>query len=134
MGSLRPTVVTRRLSENHDAKASAEARRPLSAMQLWLSCQKGRMLVVIPRLLLTPKSDGNRGGGKRIVRFWLGTEKEPQRNYVQGAAKGGRQKEFDHFFSFSGRFRSLFLMLLSLFSSLFCQAPFAGLLLRQGDM
>ena len=26
----------------------------------------------------------------------------------QGAAKGVRQKEFDHFFSFSGRFRSLF--------------------------
>ena len=51
----------------------------------------------------------------------------------QGAAKGVRQKEFDHFFSFSGRFRSLFLMLLSLFSSLFCQTPFAGLLLRQGD-
>ena len=30
-------------------------------------------------------------------------------------------------------FWSLFLMLLSLFSSLFCQTPFAGLLLRQGD-
>ena len=26
----------------------------------------------------------------------------------QGAAKGVRQKEFDHFFSFSGRFQSLF--------------------------
>ena len=26
----------------------------------------------------------------------------------QGAAKGGRQKEFDHFFSFLGLFRSLF--------------------------
>ena len=26
----------------------------------------------------------------------------------QGAAKGGRQKESDHFFSFSGHFRSLF--------------------------
>ena len=26
----------------------------------------------------------------------------------QGAAKGVRQKEFDHFFSFSGRLRSLF--------------------------
>ena len=30
-------------------------------------------------------------------------------------------------------FRSLFLMLLSLFSSLFCRTPFAGLLLRQGE-
>ena len=27
---------------------------------------------------------------------------------VQGAAEGGRQKEFDHFFSFSGLFRSFF--------------------------
>ena len=42
---------------------------------------------------------------------------------LQGAAKGGRQKEFDHFFSFSGHFWSLFLMLLSLFWSLFCQTP-----------
>ena len=30
-------------------------------------------------------------------------------------------------------FRSLFLTLLSLFPSLFCQTPFAGLLLRQGE-
>ena len=48
-----------------------------------------------------------------------------------------RQKEFDHFFfvfgTLSVTFRSLFLMLLSLFSSLFCQTPFAGLLLWQGD-
>ena len=47
-----------------------------------------------------------------------------------------RQKEFDHFSVFgtlSVTFRSPFLMLLSLFSSLFCQTPFAGLLLRQGD-
>ena len=47
-----------------------------------------------------------------------------------------QQKEFDHFFVFgtlSVTFRSPFLMLLSLFSSLFCQTPFAGLLLRQGD-
>ena len=56
--------------------------------------------------------------------------------FSQGAAKGVRQKEFDHFFVFgtlSVTFRSLFLMLLSLFSSLFCQTPFAGLLLLQGD-
>ena len=58
----------------------------------------------------------------------------------QGAAKGGRQKdlkEFDHLLSFSGLFRSLFsalfLMLLSLFSSLSCRTPFARLLLRQGE-
>ena len=37
------------------------------------------------------------------------------------------------FGTLSVTFRSLFLMLLSLFSSLFCQTPFAGLLLRQGD-
>ena len=51
--------------------------------------------------------------------------------YNQGAAKGGRQKEFDHFFVFGTllvTFRSLFLTLLSPFSSLFCQTPFAGLL------
>ena len=51
----------------------------------------------------------------------------------RSAAKGVRS-----LFSFSGRFRSLFghffLMLLSLFSSLFCQTPFAGLLLRQGEL
>ena len=54
----------------------------------------------------------------------------------QGAAKGGRQKEFDHFFRFGqsfGHFLVTFLMLLSHFPSLFCQTPFAGLLLRQGD-
>ena len=53
----------------------------------------------------------------------------------QSAAEGGRQKEFDHFFSFLGAllvaFWSLFLMLLSFFSSLFsplvCQTPFEGL-------
>ena len=49
--------------------------------------------------------------------------------YVQGAPKGVRQKEFDHIFSVLVSFRSLFLTLLSLF----CQTPFAGLLLRQGD-
>ena len=37
------------------------------------------------------------------------------------------------FRTLSVTFRSLFLTLLSLFSSLFCQTPFAGLLLRQGD-
>ena len=54
----------------------------------------------------------------------------------QGAAKGGQQKEFSHFFIFGTllvTFWSLFLTLLSLFSSLFCQTPFAGLLLRQGE-
>ena len=45
----------------------------------------------------------------------------------QGAAKIGRQKEFDHFFPFLVTFWSLSLTLLSLFSSLFCQTPFAGL-------
>ena len=33
---------------------------------------------------------------------------ESEERKTQGAAKGVRQKEFDHFFSFSGRFRSLF--------------------------
>ena len=47
---------------------------------------------------------------------------------LQGAAKGGRQKEFDHsFFPFSGLFRSLFghffLMFLSLFFVIFCKTP-----------
>ena len=37
------------------------------------------------------------------------------------------------FGTLSVTFWSLFVMLLSLFSSLFCQTPFAGLLLRQGD-
>ena len=41
-------------------------------------------------------------------------------------AKGGRQKESDHFFSFLVTFWSLYLRLLSLFFlSLFCQTPFA---------
>ena len=52
----------------------------------------------------------------------------------QGGAKGGRQKKFDHFFSFSVTFWSLFLSLLSLFSSTVCQTPFAGLLLRHGGI
>ena len=46
---------------------------------------------------------------------------------VQGAAKGGRQKEFDHLFFFFrdsfGHFLVTFLILLSLFSSLLCQTP-----------
>ena len=46
-----------------------------------------------------------------------------------GCHKGGRQEEFDHFCYF----RSLFLMLLSLYLSLFYQTPFAGLLLQQGE-
>ena len=37
------------------------------------------------------------------------------------------------FGTLSVTFRSLFVTLLSLFSSLFCQTPFAGLLLRQGE-
>ena len=40
------------------------------------------------------------------ARSWL--HSDSQRIIFQGAAKGGRQKEFDHFFSFSGLFRSLF--------------------------
>ena len=60
-----------------------------------------------------------------------------RKRHLQGAAKGVRQKEFDHFFfvfgTLSVTFRSLFLTLLSLFSSLFCRTPFAGLLLWQGD-
>ena len=54
----------------------------------------------------------------------------------QGAAKGGRQKEFDYFFRYRdsfGHFWSLFLMLLSLLSSRFCQTPNAELLLRRGS-
>ena len=50
----------------------------------------------------------------------------------RSAAKGVRSLFFV-FGTLSVTFRSLFLMLLSLFSSLFCQTPFAGLLLRQGD-
>ena len=42
----------------------------------------------------------------------------------QGAAKGVRQNEFDHF-SILVTSWSLFLTFLSLFSSLFCQTPFA---------
>ena len=49
-------------------------------------------------------------------------------NRAQGGVKGGWQKEFGHKKKF-GHFSLTFLMLLSLF----CQAPFAGLLLRQGE-
>ena len=50
----------------------------------------------------------------------------------RSAAKGVRSLFFV-FGTLSVTFRSLFLTLLSLFSSLFCQTPFAGLLLRQGE-
>ena len=43
--------------------------------------------------------DGVRGS----IPFLLGGHEQ-----YQGAAKGVRQKQFDHLFSFSGRFRSLF--------------------------
>ena len=50
----------------------------------------------------------------------------------RGSAKGVRSLFFV-FGTLSVTFWSLFLMLLSLFSSLFCQTSFAGLLLRQGE-
>ena len=53
---------------------------------------------------------------------------------LSGCRKRSAAKGVRSLFSFSGRFRSLFLMLLSLSSSLFCRTPFAGLLLRQGDI
>ena len=61
-----------------------------------------------------------------FARFGCCQRTSARKTPTQGAAKGGRQKEFDHF---SVSFWSLFLMHLSLFS----QTPFAGLLLRQGD-
>ena len=65
--------------------------------------------------------------GPKVFQNWL----------CQGAAKGVRQKGVRSFFFVFGMlsvtFRSLFLLFLSLFSSLFCHTPFAGLLLRQGD-
>ena len=51
----------------------------------------------------------------------------------RSAAKGVRSLFFV-FGTLSVTFRSLFLMLLSHFSSLFYQTPFAGHLLRQGDL
>ena len=48
----------------------------------------------------------------------------------------GKRSLITFFFVFgtlSVTFRSLFLLLLSLFSALFCQTPFAGLLLQQGE-
>ena len=51
--------------------------------------------------------------------------------FGQGAAKGVRQKEFDHFFLVFG---TLSVTFWSLLSSLFCQTPFAGLLLQQGEI
>ena len=51
----------------------------------------------------------------------------------KGSAAKGVRSLFFVFGTLSVTFRSLFLTLLSLFSSLFCQTPFAGLLLRQGD-
>ena len=51
----------------------------------------------------------------------------------RSAAKKGVRSLFFVFGTLSVTFRSLFLTLLSLFSSLFCQTPFAGLLLRQGE-
>ena len=67
--------------------------------------------------------------GKEAFSRSLGISREKRsccNENIQGAAKGGRQKEFDHFFRFLVTFWSLF-------SSLFCHTPFAGLLLRQGE-
>ena len=59
----------------------------------------------------------------------------PKIPIAQGAECGKRSLiTFFVFGTLSVIFRSLFLMLLSLFSSLFCQTPFAGLLLRQGEL
>ena len=60
-----------------------------------------------------------------------------QKCYSQGAAKDVGAKGVRSLFvlvfgTLSVTFWSLFLMLLSLFSSLFCQTPFAELLLQQG--
>ena len=71
------------------------------------------------------------------MRLFSEAEQEACQNLgnIPGAAKGGRQKEFDHFFVFGTR--SVFLVTFSdasvTFSVTFCQTPFAGVLLRQGD-
>ena len=62
---------------------------------------------------------------------------QTEENQVSGcrkrrSAKGVRSLFFV-FGTLSVTFWSLFLMLLSLYSSLFCQTPFAGLLLGQGE-
>ena len=52
----------------------------------------------------------------------------------QGAAKGRRQKEFDHFSFFGTLSVTFWSLFCHCFRHLFCQAPFAGLLLRQGEL
>ena len=76
----------------------------------------------------------------QIVRFVIAecsAKSQPNRLKISGcrersAAKGVRSLFFV-FGTLSVTFRSLFLTLLSLFSSLFCRTPFAGLLLRQAE-
>ena len=118
--------------------------RCVTVFHLCLECEKKQSLTAPPicrrKKLQTPKiSSGEDLSGltnanaKRSI-FWM------QRPWTQGlsgcskrsAAKGVRSLFFA-FGTLLATFRSLFLMLLSLFSSLFCQTPFAGLLLRQGD-
>ena len=78
------------------------------------------------------QNEGTKNGTqyKRLARGYTGQTHSGCRK--RSAAKGVRSLFFV-FGTLSVTFRSLFLTLLSLFSSLFCQTPFAGLLLRQGD-
>ena len=97
----------------------------------------GTSLNGIRYFLWTPNTYKNSLGFKFPIARTSVAQKKCCRIMCQGAAKGGRQKEFDHFFfvfgTLSVTFWSLILTLLSLFLSLFCQIPFAGLLLRQGE-
>ena len=79
----------------------------------------------------TPSNDGADVPTEHLVCDWVPASFSGCRK--RSAAKGVRSL-FSVFGTLSVTFRSLFLTLLSLFSPLFCQTPFAGLLLRQGDL
>ena len=72
------------------------------------------------------------GGGECRFYFYGRADFSESGCRKRSAAKGVRSLFFV-LGTLSVTFRSLFLTLLSLFSSLFCQTPFAGLLLRQGE-
>ena len=98
-----------------------EGKRPIKAMVLVgisVGCLMGCFLAPPPWRKTAPL--------KRPIKGSSGCRK-------RSAAKGVRSLFFV-FGTLSVTFRSLFLMRLSHFSSLFCQTPFAGLLLRHPEV
>ena len=90
------------------ANHTAALRCPESRFAVRSDLNRHRFAAISDRMIQIPRPKPVRMAVKAFLFSLLG---------YQGAAKGGRQKDFDHFFLFSGLFRSL----LGHFFWCFCQ-------------